>query len=243
MADIDKKKEMDLFHRWRKNNDKKAFQELYVSMKPLIYSAARKASYGSNVPESAHKAYAAQNFMDALRTFTPGKGAALATHVHNAVKNKANRLNYMYQNIGHIPEPRAMQIGLYQSEQQNLKGELGREPSAAELADRLSWNMKDVMHIQKELRKDLAMDQGTEEAAFFENAREEEVLNFIYYDLGAEEKVVYEHIFGKFGRQRMIKANNKIDFDGIAKRMGISSSKVRTLFGSIRKKLEKAIKR
>lgn len=243
MADIDKKKELDLFNRWRRNGDVKAFQELYTSMKPLIYSAAKKASFGSNVPESAHKIYAAQNFMDALRTFTPGKGAALATHVHGAVHQKAKRLNYMYQNPGHMPEPRAQKIGVYQSEYQSMRDSLGREPSAAELADRLSWNIKDVTNIQKELRKDLAMSEGTEEVAFFEGAREEEVLSYIYYDLSSEEKVVYEYIFGKFGKPRMIKPNKKIDFDGIAQRMGVSSSKVRTIFSSIRKKLEKAIKR
>lgn len=243
MADDRKKTELDLFNQWRKTGDKVHFQALYGSMKNLIHDAAKKASFGSNIPEAAHKIYAAQNFLDALRTYDPKKGTALQTHVYGAVHQKAKRLNYMYQNLGHIPEPRAQQIGLYQSEHQNLRDSLGREPSAAELADRLNWNIRDVAHIQKELRKDLAMDQGTEEAPFFENAREEEVLSFIYYDLSPEEKVVYEHVFGKFGRMRMIKANNKVDFDGIATKMGVSPSKVRTLFIGIRKKLEKAVKR
>lgn len=238
-----KKSELDLFHQWKRTGDKKHFQELYGSMKNLIHDAARKASFGSNIPEAAHKIYAAQNFMDALRTYDPKKGTALQTHVYGAVHQKAKRLNYMYQNLGHIPEPRAQQIGLYQSEFQNLRDHLGREPSTAELADRLNWNMRDVAHIQKELRKDLAMEQGTEEAPFFENAREEELLHNLYYDLSSEEKVVYEYVFGKFGKPKMMKMNNKIDFDGIAQRMGVSPSKTRTLWLSVRKKFEKAVKK
>lgn len=243
MAETRKKTEIDLFNKWKQTGDKQHFQELYSSMKNLIHDAARKAAYGSNVPESAHKIYAAQNFYDALRTYDPKKGTALQTHVYGAVHQKAKRLNYMYQNLGHIPEPRAQQIGLYQNEHQYLKDSLGREPSTAELADRLNWSMKDVSNIQKELRKDLAMAEGTEEAPFFEGHREEEILNYLYYDLSSEEKVVYEYVFGKFGKPRMIKMNNKIDFDGIAQRMGVSTSKVRTVFAGIRKKLEKAIKK
>lgn len=243
MASEKKQSEVDLFNQWKKTNDPVHFQNLYSSMKNLIYDAAKKAAYGSNVPESAHRIYAAQNFLDALRTYDPKHGTALQTHVYGAVHQKAKRLNYMYQNLGHIPEPRAQQIGLYQNEQQSLRDSLGREPSAAELADRLNWNLRDIGHIQKELRKDLAMDQGTEEMPFFETSRDEEILSHLYYDLSNEEKVVYEYMFGKFGKPRMIKANNKVDFDGIAKRVGVSSSKIRTIFSGIRSKLSQAVKK
>ena len=210
-------------------------------MKNLIYEAARKASYGSNIPESAHRIYAAQNFFDALRTYDPSK-AQLNTHVFNAVHQKAKRLNYMYQNLGSMPEPRAQIVGLYQNEYANLRDALGREPSTAEVADRMGIGMKQVSLIQKELRKDLAMGEGTEEVSFAEGSRDEELLNYLYYDLGSEEKVVYEYLFGKFGKQRLVKKNNKPDFDAIAQKMGVSTSKVRTIFTGMKKKLEKLLK-
>lgn len=211
-------------------------------MKPLIYDAARKASYGSNLPESAHRIYAAQNFLEALKTFKPTAGASLQTHVYGSIHQKAKRLNYLYQNLGSMPEPRAQIVGLYQNEYSNLKDSLGREPSTAELADRMNMSVRHIANIQKELRKDLAMDEGTEEVAFAEGSRDEELLNHLYYDLAPEEKTVYEYIFGKFGKPRLVKANNKIDFDKISKNMGVSTSKVRTVYLSIRKKLEKAIR-
>ena len=237
-----KSNELAIFEKWKKTQDPAHFQELYGSMKNLIYDAARKASHGSNLPESAHRIYAAENFMGALRTFDPTKGRALQSHVYDTVHQKAKRLNYLYQDLGSKPEPRAQIVGLYMNEQSNLRDALGREPSAAELADKMGIGLNQVTNLQKELRKDLAMGEGTEEVAFAEGSRDEELLSHLYYDLSGEEKVTYEYLFGKFGKPRLVKANNKVDFDAISKRMGVSTSKVRTIVGSIRKKLEKAIR-
>ena len=238
--DNKKSNELAVFKKWRDTQKKEHFQELYTSMRPLLAEAAKKAAYGSNIPESAHQIWAAQNFHEALRTYDPKAGAALPTHVYNSVHQKAKRLNYMFQNLGHMPEPRAMKVGLYQNEMANLRAELGREPSTAELADRLSLPMSEIANIRREVQKDLSMDSSMEEVAASETTADEEVLTLVYFDLTSEEKVVYEYIFGRNGRTKMIKANNKIDFDGIARRVGFSVSKVRSLFVRIRTKLEKA---
>lgn len=244
MADVTKKQEEHtLYNQWAQTQSPKAFQQLYTSMKPLLFDAARKAAYGSNVPESAHQAWAAQVFYDALRTYKPTAGSALQTHVYNAVNRKANRLNYLYQNLGHIPEPRIMKVGLYQNIYENLKAELGREPSQAEIADKIGWGLKDVTKIQKELTKDLAMDLGTEEQGVFESSVDEEILDYVYYELNGEEQLMYDYVFGKHGKPRMVKANKKVDFEGVAKRVGFSSSKARALWARVRMKVEKALHR
>jgi DNA-directed RNA polymerase specialized sigma subunit len=237
-----KKKEVSIFEKWRKTQDQTHFRELYTSMKNMIHSAARKASFRSNLPESAHRVWAANSFYDALRTFDPKGGRALQSHVYDAVHQKAKRLNYKYQNLGSMPEPRAQIVGLYQNEYGNLKSSLGREPSAAELSDRLHISLKEVTTIQKEISKDLAIGEGTEEVAFAEGSRDEERANYAYYDCSSEEKVVFEYLFGKYGKPRLVKANNKPDFEAIAQRMGVSPSKVRTIFAGVRDKIEKALK-
>lgn len=244
MADQKQKKnELDIFNQWKRTQDPKHFQELYGSMKNLIHDASRKAAYGSNIPESAHRVWAAQNFLEALKTFSPGKGAALQTHVHTAVHQKAKRLNYLYQNLGSISEQRATQVGLYQSEYQNMRDKLNREPSAAEIADQLGWSTKMVGYMQKELRKDLALGEGTEDTPFFESSVDEEILDYVYYELSPQEQVVYDYIFGKHGRQKFRKPSGKIDFARIGSQMGVTESKARSLSLSIREKLSKALKR
>jgi DNA-directed RNA polymerase specialized sigma subunit len=235
--------EMNLYKDWQKNQSTPAFQKLYTSMRPLLYKAAEKASYGSNIPMSAHQVWAAQNFYDALRTYKPSAGTALQTHIFNAVHQKAKRLNYLYQNLGHIPEPRAMQIGLYQNIFENLKEDLGREPSSAEVADKIGWGLKDVNKIQIEIKKDLALDITTEDKGIFESSIDEEILDYVYYELSPEEQLVYDYVFGRNGKARMVKANNKINFEGIATRVGFSASKVRALWTKVRLKVQKALHR
>ena len=242
MVNEKKVNELDLLNKWRQTQNPQYFQALYQSMKPLIHQAAEKAAYGSNIPESAHKIWAAQHFLESLRTYNPDKGA-LGTHVYGSVQQKAKRLNYMYQNLGHMPEPRAAQVGLYQTEHANMRGELGREPSAAELADRLAWSLKNVSRIQKEIHKDLAMADGTEEQPIFETSKDEEILNDLYYDLTPEEQVVYDHVFGRHGKMAAVKANRKVDFDLIGRRSAMSPSKTRSLWVRVRNKLDKALKR
>lgn len=240
--DSKKQDELTIFEKWKKTGEKEHFQALYTSMKPLIHRAAEKAAYGSNLPVSAHKLYAAQAFMDSLRTFDPKGGSALQTHVYGSVENKVKRLNYEYQNMGKMPEPRAVMVGKFMNEFENMKIDLGREPSSAEMSDHMGLPMKQIVHLQKEIRKDLSMEGGTEEVAFSEGTKEEEFLNYLYYELGPEEKVVYEYITGAFGKPKLVRVNNKIDFASIAQRMGVSESKVRTLHNSIRAKYKKVLK-
>jgi len=238
-----KTNELDLFNKWNTTQDKRHFQALYTSMKPLLYDAAQKAAYGSNIPESAHRIYAAQNFLDALRTFKPSAGASLQTHVYGAVHQKAKRLNYLYQNLGHMPEPRAMQVGLYQTEHANLRDSLGRDPTHQEIAERLGWAVKDVQHIQNEIHKDLALAEGVEEQVTFESSADEETLEYLYYDLTPEEQQVYDYILGKHGKPKLVKANNRIDFDKISGKTGYSASKIRSIADRIKVKLKKALEK
>jgi len=235
--------ENEIFKKWQDTQDTNHFQTLYTSMKPLIYDAARKASYGSNLPESAHRIWAAQSFFDALRTYKPTSGASLQTHVYGAVHQKAKRLNYLYQSLAYKPEPRAMQVGVFQNEHANLKETLGREPTDHELASKLEWAVKDVERIKKETHSELAMGEGTEEQGFNESPETEAILFHLYDNLSLEEKQVYDRVLGKHGQSKMMKANNKIDFDRISRSVGYSSSKVRMVVGRIKIKLEKAAKK
>jgi DNA-directed RNA polymerase specialized sigma subunit len=237
--DLERKSdEQKWFDQWKQTGSKPAFHQLYYSMKPLLSKAAMSASYGSNIPRAAHEIWAAQNMLDALHTFDPKKGVALQTHVYGAVSQKAKRLNYQYSNMGQIPETRAIQVGNFNSAVANLREELGREPSAVEIADDMSLGLRDVERLRKEIQKDLSLD-GMEDHSFDETPKEREVLQFLYYDLNPEQQVIYDYMFGMHGKPRLVKKNEKINFDEIARRSGFSSSKARALFNQVKTKFEK----
>ncbi len=239
MASEVKTEENKLYDKWRKTQKPEYFQKLYVSMKPMINKAISGAAFNSNIPQSAHQMYAAQNFYNALKTYNPAKGA-LQTHVYGSVGQKANRLNSLYQNLGKTSEPRAQMAGRYLDAKEYLKNVYDREPSAIEVADHMQVGLKQVSLLEREIHKDLALDEGTEAHAMFMREADQEKLDFLYYDLKGEEQVVYDYIMGAHGKPRMVKGGGKrVDFDRIAKSMGVSSSKVRNIHKKISRKLEK----
>src|ERR1035437_9961556 len=107
-----KQNEITLFKSFKADPTPATFQPLYASYKPVIYAAAMKNMRGSQVPQAAHMALAAQSFYDALKTFDPSKGG-LSTHVYGYVENRGKRLNYKYMNIGYIPEKRITKYQYY----------------------------------------------------------------------------------------------------------------------------------
>lgn len=238
MASSQYQDENKLFQKWQKTGDKKHFQDLYQSMKPLLNDAASKAAYGSNLPQSAHEIYAAQNFHDALKRFDPSKGVALQTFVYNTVHQKAKRLNYQYQNLGKIPEPRAMRVGDFNMAKSNLTAQLGREPSSMELANTLGWSLKDVENLEKEIQRDLSIS-GLEDQAAIEGDKDMQTINFLYYELPPEQQLVLELVFGLHGKPRLRKAGGKVDYTAIARATGFSESKLRVLWKNIQKRYEK----
>lgn len=234
--------ELETFKKWKSTGNPVYFQSLYASMKPLIYDAAKKASYGSNLPESAYRAWAAQSFHDALKTYNPSSAASLQTHVYGSVQQKSKRLNYMHQSIGYKPEPRAMQVGLYQNEYENLKESLNREPTVPEISARLGWNTKEVERIQKETKKELAVADGLSEQPMYETTEVDEFVDQLYFDLTPEEQQIFDYTQGKHGKPRLVKANNRVDFDRISKATGYSPSKARMIHGRIKAKAERYVK-
>lgn len=242
---IDKEaQELDsLFDQWKKNKDTHNFQNLYKAMKPDIETAALKASYGSNLPQSAHKIFAAQAFLNALETYDPKHGANLKTHVYGSVQNKTKRFNYMYQDLGYKPEPRAMQVGKYQAEFENLRLSLGREPTNNEIAQQLNWSVKDVNLIQKEVVKDYSLSDSIGEHGVVEGSKSEEILSYLYFELDQEEKLVYDYVFGRNGKPKMVKANKRVDFERIARVVGFSAPKVRMIWNRVAAKLKKHLEK
>ncbi len=243
MAKDRREGEAELFRQWRKDQDPQAFAALYTSMKPVIYRAAEKASLGSNLPQSAFKVWAAQAFHDALRTYDPARGAALNTHVHSAVEQKTKRLNYQYQNLGQMPEPRAMRVGLLQNVSASLREDLGREPTDVEVSDELGWTPREVSTAKAELRKELTIGGGTDEVGVIESDVDEQTLDFLYYDLSNEEKKVFDLLYGRHGQPKLLKPNGRILYTEVGQRSGFSASKARVVVHRIKAKLDKALKR
>ena len=138
-------KDLELWHNWKNNGDKNSLKHLINNLKPIIQSETTKLS--GSLPPSALKGEVLSWTIRAIKDYDPSKGTKLSTHVYNWTR-KAKRLNYTYQNIANMGEDKQLQYSKYHHAMTTLEDELGRDPTTAEIAQRMGWSEKEVEKYQ-----------------------------------------------------------------------------------------------
>lgn len=231
-------KEIDLLKTFKSNPGQQTFMPLYTSFKPLILKAASKNMFGSPIPQAAHVAYAAQSFLDAIRTHDPAKGS-FTTHMYNTVFEKGKRLNLKYQNIGYIPESRATKYQAFQTANYLLKEQLGREPSTIELSDELAIPPADIERLRKEMRQDLILREDIPNIgpAFAQSDKTMQIARDLQYSLIPKHRVVLERAMGINGVKPLLKRTGGPDVQAISKAAKLTVPEVRSALKTISRKM------
>ena len=196
------------------------------SLTPIVVQTTNKFKT-SGLPETALKLETKRIVSDAIETYDPSK-SQLNTHVMNYSK-KLYRFVSNYQNIGKIPEPRALLIGRYNTIYENLESDKGREPTVIELADAMHLHPIEIERLQTELRSDLTMpdvgEGGEDGDSFFdltqydeENFQKRQAIEIAYHEVGPTDKKIMEWYFG-IGGMPILKSDKEI-----AMRLGLTPS-------------------
>lgn len=239
-ADILHKKKQFEFQQWEKwktgGEKPEDLRPLLQSMKPLIQKQINVYKGRVPIPPAAVEAEFTRHALTAFRTFDPNRQAQLSTHVQNQLQ-KGRRFISTYQNLGYIPEHRVHKIGEFKLAQSTLQERLGRQPETFELSEQLGWSPAEVGRMQKEMRKDLpasgfitAEGQSTDPAELMPS-REREVMKLIQFELGPEEKLVYDYTYGLNGKPQLQPGQ-------IATTLAFSPSKVSRIRNAIATKIK-----
>lgn len=192
--------ELATWKEWKTTKDPQKLGQLLTSIDPFIQNNINRYA-GVPLPRPALESHARVLAIKAFETYDPTK-SALNTHVGTHLRH-LSRYVLDYQNVGRIPEHRGMQIARYHNAFSGLKDTLGREPSMLEMADHLKWNPAEVERMQAEMRADLNVHQGKEEAFFdtdFHNTDQtKDAVMFVYYSSTPEEQKILEYWFGLGG--------------------------------------------
>lgn len=224
-------KELELWIAWDSNGRKtEGLGPLLKSFKPLIMSKAGVYQGKVRIPDSAIQMEFQKQFVNALHSYDPEKGA-LGTYVYRYL-DKGKRWIIENQNTGRIPENRAYKIQTYSNAVEELKEELGRPPEAAETAERVGWSLAEVDRMDSELRSDLVQQAFEEDPYSFSPSKTEEVLRLFKYELSGDQRAVYEHLTG-YGRPQITSTND------IAKKLKIKDYQVSRIKGQIEGKLRR----
>lgn len=198
--DLEPQAELDLWKQ-HKRGDTTATNSLLRSVMPLINT---RVNYYRDVP-IPHPALYGEAIKMALGSFDswdPSRGARLGTHVVSSLQ-RMNRFVSQNKNVARIPEHRIQKVGTYLHVKSALEAELGRPPSAEELADELSWSVKEVRDVSASLRKDLSESGMPEAALGAVQDRNKETMHFLRYGLTPEERTVFDHSFGYQGAKSL----------------------------------------
>lgn len=192
-------KDLELWREWKRNPTNFTLKPLLDALSPVIQREVNR--WSGTLARPALELEAKRLATDAIKTFSPSGGAALATHVTNRLK-KLSRLSYTHQNIARIPEYQTLKYHTYTTAQADLAGQLGRDPTVSELSDELGWSKGALRNFQRNLRKEF-VESGETPPIFDDSEGEGGMIDYIYYDLAPLHKKIFEHTTG-YGGAKML---------------------------------------
>jgi len=219
-------KDLELWKTWNENGRKKEhLEKLLDAYEPLIQRKLNEWRPPAIAP-AAMQGEIVKHVIKAFETYDPDRGAVLNTHVQHRIQ-KAKRYMVQNQNIGYIPEPQAYKIGPISRAHDLLSEELGRAPSAQEIADHLGMPVRRVTQIQKSIRKDIPGSALETDPMPKLGPREQEVLSLLPSVLTPDEKAVFDFIYHPDVSKRITSTSE------IGKRIGKNPSQVSRLKTSV----------
>jgi len=225
LADVERAREdLELWKRWDSGGRKPAdVKPLLVRFNPMINDRARiYLDKGMMIPPAAIKAEHRKQFMRAVETYDPKKGASLGTHVFSTLR-ASSRFITTNQNIARIPETRIFDIGDLKRATSTLDARLDREPTPKELAGYLRWNIGDVVRLQKENRRDLRASKFPVDVNVHRPSAVPAALKFVRRDLEPRDRKVLDAVM----KGRKIREIAKMRGTGMGSPSAVARSKAR----------------
>lgn len=187
-------------------------EKLIKDNKRLIDLEASR--YASNLPLIMVQLEAYKLAREAARSYNPSSGFKFSTHLVNSLK-KLSRMSTQYGGAIRLPENTQFGINKLQKMEMDLTHTLGREPTVSEIAEQAGMGVKGVAHMMDSRRNTAAMSLQFDAPTHSDSGNDEWV-HFVYHDLSAIDKSIFEHKTG-FGGKKVLE--NK----AIAKKLHLST--------------------
>lgn len=220
-------RELQMWQDWDQSGRKpEKLRPLVRSLQPLVKHRSRIfENKVRDIPPPVIRSEFQKQLVGALETFDPNKGK-MSTYVSTRLM-KANRFINTYQNPARIVETRVYNITKVKNSEDFLRQQMGRPPTAMEIADHAKMPVRDVQALQKEVRKAHPTGQfGPADPTSITPSRTKEVMRLLPYDLTPDENAVFERVYGTGGKKQMGTGQ-------IAKDLNMSAPKVSRLKRSI----------
>lgn len=197
-----KEKDLALWTAYNRAPSSMTLKPLMKQIDPVIQGEVNKwvGAVARPVLEAKGRALA----LEAIKSYRPDAGAALATHITNRLL-KLSRTVYSNQDAVRLPEHKKLKVNAYYNANRDLRAVHGREPTSVELADHLSWSPHMVSQIEASIAPELlgSEDMGAglfETESIWAPNSDDGMVELIYFDLDPLDKLIFEHSTGYSGR-------------------------------------------
>lgn len=184
------------------------------------------------VPTAAMEGEAIKLLLYAVSRFNPNQGVAFRTFLGHSLQGLYRYVG-QHKNIARIPEHQLLQITRFKNTKAILQTDKGREPTSGELADALGWSPQQVIRMDSAIsRRDIAMSgiETLHEVEKFDK-RMEDLMEFEYFSMNPDEKLVYDYSMGRHGKPRLA------DVKDIARRTSLTTDKIYSIKRTIAKRI------
>lgn len=227
----------DMYHAWKSAPSPKTFDPLMKGLNPVLESGMRTfGGKGSPTLRTQGKLIIANS----LPKYDPAKGK-LRTHLMYHLQG-LQRARTQESQVIRIPERVAIDLYHLHRHETDLRDELGRDPSMAELADRSGLSKRRIYYIRKAQpglpegmlapEGDVGEEQASLGPAVKQSDSERIWHEFVYHDLTPTDQVIMEHTLGMWGKPVLPKKE-------IAKRLRISPGAVTQRAAKIQEKIDR----
>lgn len=214
----------DSFNAWKADPTPTTSGGLLKTVTPVLDSALK--SYGGASPSPTLRSSAKRMALQAMQTYDPAQGT-LRTHLLSQLQG-LRRVSAKERNIISLPEQVALDQKYLLGAESQLRDDLGRDPSDAEIADHTGLSYKRLKYIRQAkptVAESSASGISDDGEDYIEPAsqglgrddRGEAWLDFVYADLDPTNRVIMDYSLGRNG-------SPKLSLSEIARRLGITPS-------------------
>lgn len=218
-------RDQELWERFN-SGDSNALGEIVSNMEGIINKNVGKFSFKQRIPPSALFSEGEQIVADAVRRYNPQpfldkgkKPMALGSWVNQHLSWRMKDFSAAHGQLGKIQRSRYHKLTDFAYEKGNLESELGREPSAAEVADKMGLPVAEIERIERDSASNLIASGSSFENISQGSPRKKLALEMAYYDLNDEQRSFMEYYYGMYGKPQ-ISSTGKI-----ARKLGWSGPK------------------
>jgi DNA-directed RNA polymerase specialized sigma subunit len=225
----------DAFHAWQQSPTPRTNSELLAAIDPVIRQGL-KTYGGVSAGSPSLRSKARQIALRSFRSYNPSRGS-LRTHLMGQLRG-LQRAGAREAQIIRLPEQVALDRQHLEETEEELRVQLGREPSTQQLANAIGLSLRRIAYIRQ---ANPAVATGTilagaparMPASTLPGQDQFEVgwQELVYHDLSDTDQVVFDHLLGAHGKQRLTTTK-------IAQQLGITPSAVSQRADRIQRKLD-----